>query len=80
MLSSGSRIGSRRYAKPLCEHPLDLADPDDHPGQLGGVGVELDAEHRLAGRPAGTAAEPSERADAQRIGLVLQVLEGCSAR
>lgn len=31
----------------VAEHPLDLADPHRDPGQLRGIGVELDAEHVL---------------------------------
>ena len=34
-------------AQAVADHPLDLADPDGHAGELGGVGVELDAEDRL---------------------------------
>ena len=34
-------------AEAVADHPLDVADPDGHPGQLGGVGVELDAEDGL---------------------------------
>ena len=40
-----ARIGLRATSKPLRAHPLDLADPDRHARQLGGVGVDLDALH-----------------------------------
>ena len=34
-------------AQAVADHPLDLADPDRHAGELGGVGVEFDAEDGL---------------------------------
>ena len=34
-------------AQAVADHPLDLADPDGHAGELGGVGVEFDAEDDL---------------------------------
>ena len=47
IVSSGSQDRVAQVGEAVGQHPLDLADPDDHPGQLGRVGVELDAEHRL---------------------------------
>ena len=54
-------------------HPLDLADPDRDAGELGGVGVELDAEHGL-GPDCGEAAGQAERLGLE-VGAVLDVLE-----
>jgi hypothetical protein len=33
--------------KPVREHPLDLADPDDDPREFRGVRIQLDAQHSL---------------------------------
>jgi len=38
-------------AQAVAEHPLDLADPDRDPRQLGGVGVDLDAQDRIGPDP-----------------------------
>ncbi len=61
-------------AQAVARHPLDLADPDRHPGELGGVGVELDAQDRLGPHPRDLLREPQdERAPLDR--LPLEVLE-----
>jgi hypothetical protein len=36
-----------QIGKAVAEHPLNLADPDDNAGKLGGVGVEFDPKQRL---------------------------------
>ena len=61
-------------AEAVADHPLDLADPDGHAGELGGVGVDLDAQDRLGAdlRDLHRALE-DERAPVD--GLELEVLE-----
>ena len=62
-------------AQAVADHPLDLADPDGHPGELGGVGVDLDAEDRL-GADLGDLHRALEDERAPVDGLELEVLEG----
>ena len=31
------------FGEPVAPHPLDFADPDRHAGELGRIGVDLDA-------------------------------------
>ena len=47
MWSSGLQDRVAAVAEAVADHPLDLADPDGHAGELGGVGVDLDAQDRL---------------------------------
>jgi hypothetical protein len=57
------------------EHPLNLADPDDDARELGGVGVQLDAEQRLGTDLRELHRDPHRRRRPQDR-LALQVLEG----
>ena len=62
-----------RFAEAVAPHPLDLADPHRHPGQLGGVGVDLQPPH------VGRADRRERPLKPHRLGFqlhpVLQVLE-----
>src|SRR5680860_473476 len=57
------------------EHPLNLADPDDHPGELRRVGVQFEPEHDLGS----DARELHGRLQSERTpqdGLSLKILQG----
>ena len=66
--------GVAQVGEAVGDHPLDLADPDDDAGQLGRVGVKLDAEHCL-GADLGELHRDVHRQRRPEDGLTLQVLE-----
>jgi hypothetical protein len=58
----------------VVEHPLDLADPDRHPGELGGIRVDLDPQDRLRADAGELLGDPEDEG-APPDGLELEVLE-----
>src|SRR5665811_2289704 len=66
--------GVAQVGEAVREHPLDLSDPDHHPRQLGGVRVELDAQHGL-GAYLRELHGHLQRERCPEDGLPLQVLE-----
>jgi hypothetical protein len=59
----------------VVEHPLDLADPDRHPSELGGIRVDLNPEDRLRADTRELLSDPEDER-APPDDLKLEVLEG----
>ena len=76
MVLSGFRIGLRVGVESVLEHPLDLADPDRHARQFGGVGVDLDALDASGPTRGSSRCRPSLGIE---IDAVLDVLERLAA-
>ena len=62
----------------VLEHPLDLADPYRDPRQLGGVGVDLEAQHVVGAGLDGELAVQAEGFGVE-VGAVFEVFEGAQA-